>query len=348
MDYQSAGVDLQDQNMFNAKLTAKMPWLGGYAGSYDIGDDYIVSATDGVGTKIKLYLNHKEYPGVSIKNLGHDLVSAVMNDIVCTGARPLFMNDYLSVHDLKSGDEYLELMDGIKEALLQCGPNVPLIGGETAILPGDHKKGEFNIAGFGVGVVSKREFVDGREIESGDMMVGLKSSGFHCNGYTLIRKVWEKFGVNAPKYVLKNLLAPSRIYVTSVLAVLKEHHPAVRGIAHITGGGRDNILRLLGEGLNLRPIWSNDWERPDEFDWIQEKGEISDEEMKRVFNDGIGMILVVDKNSVVKIVEQLTELGESPIICGRVEKRLAKGTDAMRKSNGETDPNWGSPTVSLE
>ena len=193
MDYQSAGVDLQDQNMFNAKLTAKMPWLGGYAGSYDIGDDYIVSATDGVGTKIKLYLNHKEYPGVSIKNLGHDLVSAVMNDIVCTGARPLFMNDYLSVHDLKSGDEYLELMDGIKEALLQCGPNVPLIGGETAILPGDHKKGEFNIAGFGVGVVSKREFVDGREIESGDMMVGLKSSGFHCNGYSLIRKIYNEF-----------------------------------------------------------------------------------------------------------------------------------------------------------
>ena len=118
MDYQSSGVDLQDQNMFNAKLAAKMPWLGGYAGAYDLGDDYLVSATDGVGSKIKLYFDHKDYPDINIKNLGHDLVAAVMNDIVCTGAIPLFMNDYLSVHDLKS-DEYLDLIDGINEGLKQ-------------------------------------------------------------------------------------------------------------------------------------------------------------------------------------------------------------------------------------
>ena len=329
MDYQSAGVDLQDQNMFNAKLAAKMPWIGGYAGAYDIGDDYIVSATDGIGTKIKLYTQNRDSPDAQIKNLGHDLVSAVMNDIVCTGARPLFMNDYLSVHDLKSGDEYLELFDGIKEALLQCGPNVPLIGGETAILPGDHKKGEFNLAGFGVGVCKKTDFIDGREINGGNMMIGLKSSGFHCNGYTLIRKVWDNVVSKnnvVTDNILKSLLAPSRIYVSSVLAVTKKYPKRVRGIAHITGGGRDNILRLLGEGFNLPPIWSDDWSRPEEFDWIQDKGDISDEEMKRVFNDGIGMILIVDKDFAVKIIEQLTELGESPVICGRIEKRLPKGT----------------------
>ena len=337
MDYQSAGVDLQDQNMFNAKLAAKMPWIGGYAGAYDIGDDYIVSATDGIGTKIKLYTQNRDSPDAQIKNLGHDLVSAVMNDIVCTGARPLFMNDYLSVHDLKSGDEYLELFDGIKEALLQCGPHVPLIGGETAILPGDHKKGEFNLAGFGVGVCKKTDFIDGREINGGNMMIGLKSSGFHCNGYTLIRKVWDNVVSKnnvVTDNILKSLLAPSRIYVSSVLAVTKKYPKRVRGIAHITGGGRDNILRLLGEGFNLRPIWSDDWSRPEEFDWIQDKGDISDEEMKRVFNDGIGMILIVDKDFAVKIIEQLTELGESPVICGRIEKRLPKGTDAMRGKNG--------------
>ena len=328
MDYQSSGIDLQDQNMFNASLADKMPWLGGYAGAYDTGDDYIVSATDGIGTKIKLYTQNRDSPDVSIKNLGHALVSAVMNYIVCTGARPLFMNDYLSVHDLKSGDEYLELMDGIKEALLQCGPNVSLIGGETAILPDDHKKNEFNIAGFGVGVCKKTVFIDGREINDSNMMIGLKSSGFHCNGYTLIRKVWDNIVSRdnvVTDNILKRLLAPSRIYVTSVLAVLKKYPKKVRGIAHITGGGRDNILRLLGEGYNLRPIWSNDWSRPEEFDWIQDKGDISDEEMKRVFNDGIGMILVVDKDFAVKIIDQLTELGESPVICGYIERRLTKG-----------------------
>ena len=329
MDYQSSGVDLQDQNMFNAKLAAKMPWLGGYAGAYDFGDDYLVSATDGVGSKIKLYFDHKDYPDINIKNLGHDLVAAVMNDIVCTGAIPLFMNDYLSVHDLKS-DEYLDLIDGINEGLKQCGHNVPLIGGETAILPDIYKKHEFNIAGFGVGVCPKNDFIDGRNIKDGDMMIGLKSSGFHCNGYSLIRKVWEKYGANAPKGTLKKLLAPSRIYVTSVLAVLKKHRKDVNGIAHITGGGRDNILRLLGEGLNLRPIWSDDWERPEEFKWLQDAGTISNEEMKRVFNDGIGMILVVNRDAVVKIVEELTSLAESPIICGRIQVRL---TDVALKED---------------
>lgn len=342
MDYQSAGVNLQDQNMFNARLAAKFPWLGGYAGAYDVGDNYLVSATDGVGTKIKLWCDNRDFPDMDIGTLGLDLVASVMNDIVCTGAKPLFMNDYLAVHDLKTPslqEQYCRLMEGIRDGLGQCGPNVPLLGGETAIMPEVYKKNEFNLAGFGVGVVKKEDFIDGREIDDGHMMIGLKSSGFHCNGYTLIRKVWKKAGNgNLPAdTMLERLLTPSRIYVNSVLAVLEEHKQSkpVKGIAHITGGGRDNILRLLGEGFNLRPIWNNDWERPEEFAWIQEKGNISDEEMKRVFNDGIGMILVVKKESTVKIVEQLTDLGESPVICGHIERRLAKGTDALKKPNGK-------------
>jgi len=320
MDYESVGVNLQDQDLFNAKLAAKMPWLGGHSGAFDVGSDYLVSGCDGIGTKIKLYWENQDVEGVSIKNLGQDLVAMVFNDIVCSGATPLFMNDYLAVP--KITDEYLELIDGINDALKGLEGKPPLISGETAIHTDINI---FDIAGFGVGACPKKNYIDGKEIQDGNVMLGLRSSGFHANGYTLIRKVWNDgrylYNGSHPE-MIKRLLTPTRIYVNTVLALLREFAPYVNGICHITGGGRDNLLRLLGENLNLRPNWNNNWTRPEEFKFIQEKGEISDQEMVRVFNDGIGMILVVDPEKVADIVNRLEKLGEDVIVCGTVMTRL--------------------------
>ena len=333
MDYESVGVSLYEQEIFNVKLAAKMPWLGGHAGAFDVGGDYLVSGCDGIGTKIKLYLENKDVKGVSIKNLGQDLVAMVFNDIVCFGATPLFMNDYLAVPVIS--DEYFELIDGINDALKPLEGKPPLISGETAI----HTDIEtFDIAGFGVGACPKANFIDGKQIKEDDVILGLKSSGFHSNGYTLIRKVWlEKEAVRSKDRdeIIKRLLTPSRIYVNTVLALLRKYAPSIHGICHITGGGRENLNRLMGENLNLRPRWNENWTKPPEFEFIQKYGKIAEGEMKRVFNDGIGMILIVKRESVVKIVEQLTDLGESPLICGHIERRLPKGTDALKKPNGK-------------
>jgi len=315
MDYESAGVNLHEQDLFNVKLASKMPWLGGHSGAFDVGSDYLVSGCDGIGTKIELYLENKDVEGVSIKNLGQDLVAMVFNDIVCSGATPLFMNDYLAVP--KIDDTYLELIDGINDSLKGLEGNPPLISGETAIHP-DLKV--FDIAGFGVGACPKPNYIDGKKIQDGDMMIGLRSSGFHSNGYSLIKKVWSRYP--SSDSMINKLLTPTRIYVNTVLATLRMFAPDVNGICHITGGGRDNILRLLGEGLNLRPVWNNDWTKPEEFKYIQEEGEISDQEMQRVFNDGIGMILVVKPDNVGNIVKYLEKLGEDVVICGSIRTRL--------------------------
>jgi len=320
MDYESVGVSLYDQEIFNVKLAAKMPWLGGHSGAFDVGEDYLVSGCDGIGTKVKLYLENKDVKGVSIKDLGQDLVAMVFNDIVCCGATPLFMNDYLAVPSID--DEYLKLIDGINDALKGLEGKPPLISGETAI----HTDIEtFDIAGFGVGACPKKNYIDGKNIKDGDIILGLKSSGFHSNGYTLIRKVWlekESFRSKDRDEIIKRLLTPSRIYVNTILSVLRKYAPSINGICHITGGGRENLNRLMGENLNLRPRWNDDWTKPPEFEFIQKNGKISDGEMRRVFNDGIGMMMVVDPNEVVGVVEYLEKLGEDVVVCGSISTRF--------------------------
>ena len=320
MDYESVGVSLYDQEIFNVKLAAKMPWLGGHSGAFDVGEDYLVSGCDGIGTKVKLYLENKDVKGVSIKDLGQDLVAMVFNDIVCCGATPLFMNDYLAVPSID--DEYLKLIDGINDALKGLEGKPPLISGETAI----HTDIEtFDIAGFGVGACPKKNYIDGKNIKDGDIILGLKSSGFHSNGYTLIRKVWlekESFRSKDRDEIIKRLLTPSRIYVNTILSVLRKYAPSINGICHITGGGRENLNRLMGENLNLRPRWNDDWTKPPEFEFIQKNGKISDGEMRRIFNDGIGMMMVVDPNEVVGVVEYLEKLGEDVVVCGSISTRF--------------------------
>ena len=323
MNYEQAGVNLQDQNLYHFKLYNKMNWLGGHVGSFDVGSDFLVSSCDGIGSKIKLYQENKDIPGVSIKNLGHDLVANVFNDIVTCGARPLFMNDYLIVPEID--DIYLGLIDGINEALKSIGPNIPLLSGETAIQPDIEC---FDLAGFGIGACPKVKYIDGSAIKEGDMMLGIASNGFHCNGYTLIRKVvndwtWDITKGDGGKQVLINqLLTPTRNYVNTILDITDKFTGLIHGISHITSFGRDNVLRLLGENLNLRPTWNNNWLKPEEFSTIQQMGHISDQEMIRVFNDGLGMILIVDPEGVQDVISELQHLGENVIVCGTIAERF--------------------------
>lgn len=323
MDYESAGVSLQDQEFFNARLAAKMPWLGGHSGAFDVGTDYLVSGCDDIGTKVKLYFYNKDVEGVSIKNLGQDLVAMVFNDIVCSGATPLFMNDLLTVPEIN--DDLHELIDGINDALKTLEGSPPLISGNTAVHPGIET---FDVAGFGVGACPKKNYIDGKQIKENDVILGLRSSGFHSNGYALIRKVWNEYtfditpGIENKTELINRLLTPSRIYVNTILALLRKYAPSINGICHITGGGRENLNRLMGENLNLRPRWNNDWTQPEEFKTIQKMGNIADGEMRRVFNDGIGMMLVVDPNEVVGIVEYLEKLKEDVVVCGTISTRF--------------------------
>jgi len=320
MDYESVGVSLPDRDMYLARLAAKMPWLGGHAGAFDVGGDYLVSACDGVGAKIKLYLENRDAKEASIKNLGQDLVAMVFNDIVCFGATPLFMNDYLAVPSIN--DEYLTLIDGINDALKPLEGKPPLISGETAIKPGI---GSFDLVGFGVGACPKANYITGKKIKDGDMILGLRSSGFHSAGYELIRKVWleKKEGRSKDRdEIIKRLLTPSRIYVNTILALLRKYAPFVNGICHIGGGGRENLNRLMGENLNLRPRWNDNWTKPPEFEFIQKAGKISDGEMRRIFNDGIGMMLVVDPEEVTGIIDYLEKLKEDVVVCGTISTRF--------------------------
>jgi phosphoribosylformylglycinamidine cyclo-ligase len=319
MNYKDSGVDLHEQDMFNARLCQKMPWLGGFAGALDIGNDYLVSSTDGVGTKVKLYVQAQEEEGVSIKNIGIDLVAMVMNDIVCCGAKPLFFNDYLAVNQLSQIDA-LGLIEGINEGLKQCGDNVPLLGGETAIMTDMYKEGDFDIAGFGVGACPKDDFIDGSGIVDGDVMIGLKSDGFHSNGYTLIRKVIES--EDTEDIPFSDLLRPTKIYVKPVLEVVNKHKGKVHGIAHITGGGRSNVDRLLGEDINLRPVWFENQTLTEEMEWIKMSGQIDELEFRKVFNNGIGMVLIVDREEYPMIQDTLDGLDVEHVEIGAIGSRI--------------------------
>jgi len=322
MNYKDSGVDLHEQDVFNARLANKMPWIGGFAGAFDIGDDYLVSSTDGVGTKLMLYNEYKDEPGVTIANLGIDLVAMVMNDIICTGAKPLFFNDYLSVNSL-DGVDAMGIVDGINTGLKLCGGNIPLIGGETAIMSDLYKEGDFDIAGFGVGAINKDDFIDGTAIKDGDVMLGITSSGFHSNGYTLIRQVISDIPKeDLPDGLFKDLLTPTRLYVKPILSMLDKHKGLVHGISHITGGGRSNVNRLIGEDYNLRPVWFNKEPKSDLFDFIQRHGNIDEIEMRKVFNNGIGMVVIVDQDAASDITRTLEMLGETVQEVGAIGSRI--------------------------
>lgn len=282
---------------------------GGESKKYN--DPVLVSCTDGVGTKLKIACAANRHDTVGI-----DLVAMSVNDAVCCGAAPLFFLDYVAMP--KDDPALLEkIVAGIAEGCKQSG--AALIGGETAILSDMYRAGEYDLAGFCVGVAERDEIIDGKSIREGDVLIGVASNGFHSNGYSLIRKaVFEMAGLSVndtlPEFDHKTvgdlLLRPTRIYVRSVMTLLKEFkaNEGIRGIAHITGGGLvENLSRILPKGLKAH-VEENSWPVPPIFHWVQRLGNIDADEMARVFNMGIGMILVVQPDVVLAVREALLEL----------------------------------------
>ena len=285
--YKEAGVDVAKTDNLVKEISGLVDNIGGFGGLFDLGDSYLVGATDGVGTKILLAQQYDMLDGIGI-----DCVAMCVNDIICTGARPLFFLDYFASSNVDE-KQYLTIINSIKEGCEQAG--IPLIGGETAELPSLLPDKHFDIAGFCVGIVKKKDLIDGSKIKKGDVVLAFPSNGFHSNGYSLVRKVFDKD--KHEKYVDK-ILKPTEIYVKEVMNLI-DSGVNIKGIAHITGGGLSNLDRILPEGLSVE--WRNEINKPFVFDLIQKDGNISDEEMVRVFNGGIGMCLVVEPKEVVKV-----------------------------------------------
>jgi len=329
LSYRDAGVDIDagDALVERIKPFAKrtmrpevLAGIGGFGGLVEIGKRFrepvLVAGTDGVGTKLKLAFALAQHDTVGI-----DLVAMSVNDVVVQGAEPLFFLDYFACGRLDV-DVAADVIRGIAAGCEQAG--CALIGGETAEMPGMYADGEYDLAGFAVGVVEKSAIVDGRSIAAGDVVLGLASSGPHSNGFSLIRRIVEASGVElaAPfehTTLGAALLAPTRIYVKPMLALL--HELPVKGIAHITGGGLlENVPRVLPAGLQAR-LARAAWTRPAIFDWLQRHGNVADDEMHRVFNCGIGMVVVVGAGYAERAIARLAAAGERALPIGAIVAR---------------------------
>ncbi|MBL7050049.1 MAG: phosphoribosylformylglycinamidine cyclo-ligase [Nitrospira sp.] len=278
----------------------------------------LVSGTDGVGTKLKIAFMMNKHNTVGI-----DLVAMCVNDILTSGAQPLFFLDYFATGKL-STKQATDVITGIAEGCKMA--DCSLIGGETAEMPGFYDKGEYDLSGFSVGVVDKKDIIDGSKIKKGDVLIGLSSSGIHSNGYSLVRKLFFDMKKYDPKKKIaelgcslgEELLRPTKIYVKSIMKLLKTHK--VNGIAHITGGGlTENLPRLLSKSAALNfTINRNSWPVHQIFTMIQELGNVPEEEMYKTFNMGIGMVLVVKEADASKIISKLKRLGEKAHIIGQI------------------------------
>jgi len=331
--YKDAGVDISLANQIVEKIKplisktsipGVLGGIGGFGGLFSLAEHkykepVLVSGTDGVGTKLKLAFALDKHDTVGI-----DLVAMSVNDIITCGAKPLFFLDYISIGKL-SEKVVVELVKGVTEGCKMAG--CALLGGETAEMPGFYAGSEYDLAGFAVGVVEKSEIIDGREIQEGDSVIGIASNGLHSNGFSLVRKVLfesKKYKMDDKlpffeKPLGRELLRPTRIYVSPVLHLLEKYK--ILGIAHITGGGIvENIPRILPEVVSVR-IDQESWSTPPIFTFIQEEGEISDGEMYRTFNMGIGMVLIVSSNDASKVIDELKMAEYNSYLIGKVIKR---------------------------
>ncbi|OGP67356.1 MAG: phosphoribosylformylglycinamidine cyclo-ligase [Deltaproteobacteria bacterium RBG_16_44_11] len=333
--YKSAGVDIDIANKFVdrikplIKTTARkevLAGIGGFGGLFHLDsaklkNPILVSSTDGVGTKLKIAQLVNKHDTIGI-----DLVAMSVNDVVVQGAEPLFFLDYLSTGKIDL-EKSVQIVDGIVQGCIQAG--CTLLGGETAEMPGFYKKGEYDLAGFCVGVVESDKLIDGSAISINDRVIGLASSGLHSNGFSLARKVLlekGKLGINdrvsgLDRTIGLELLEPTRIYVKSLLNLFKSFN--VKGIVHVTGGGfYDNIPRIIPQSCRC-VINKNSWDMPPIFNVIREMGNIEEREMFRVFNMGIGMMIIVSEKECPGVLEQLKmlALGEKAYLIGVVERR---------------------------
>ncbi len=315
MDYQQAGVDVVAGRAFVEKIKdivhsthrqGVLGGLGGFAGCFELPTGYqqpvLVSGTDGVGTKLKIAQQLDNHLSVGI-----DLVAMCVNDILTCGAEPLFFLDYLATGKLNS-TQLTQVVAGIAEGCRQAG--CALLGGETAEMPGFYQLGEYDLAGFTVGIAEKSKMIDGAKIEVGDIAIGLASSGIHSNGYSLVRKIIADggyaWGATPPRLGGKSLgevyLTPTQIYVQPILAALKRELP-IRGMAHITGGGLpENLPRCLAANRSIE-INIDRWEVPAAFQWLAEAGNVAPVDMFNTFNMGIGYVVIVPKGVVGETIE---------------------------------------------
>jgi len=320
LTYKDSGVDITKGNQLIEKIKpiAKstlrpgvLAGLGGFGAMFEIPlDKYknpvLISGTDGVGTKLMVakMLNKHD-------TIGIDLVAMCVNDLIVQGAEPLFFLDYYATGSLNQ-DVAISVISGIGEGCRQSGCS--LIGGETAEMPGMYQGEEYDLAGFCVGIVEKDNIIDGAKVSLGDHIIALGSSGPHSNGYSLIRKVLEKTKPTSNQ--LKSLIEPTKIYVKSILSLVK--NLPVHAISHITGGGLlENIPRVIPEHLTAK-LDANSWELPEIFQWLQREGNIEITEMYRVLNCGVGMIVIVPKESAKEAIKILNTGGEKAWLIGEV------------------------------
>lgn len=328
LSYKDAGVDINAGNALVERIKPEVKrttraevigGLGGFGALCAIPSKYkepvLVSGTDGVGTKLRLAIDLKKHDTIGI-----DLVAMCVNDLVVQGAEPLFFLDYYATGKLDV-DVAADVVKGIADGCVQSG--CALVGGETAEMPGMYHEGDYDLAGFCVGVVEKSEIIDGSRVKNGDALIALGSSGPHSNGYSLVRKVINVAGVNPATELLDNkplsehLLAPTKIYVKSVLALIKQAD--VHAIAHLTGGGFwENIPRVLPKNTKA-VIDEKSWEWPSVFNWLQEKGNIDTYEMYRTFNCGVGMVIALPQEQVETALAILKQAGENAWLIGRIE-----------------------------
>ena len=320
LTYKDSGVDITKGNKLIEKIKpiAKstlrpgvLNGLGGFGAMFEIPlDKYknpvLVSGTDGVGTKLMVAEMLSKHDTIGI-----DLVAMCVNDLIVQGAEPLFFLDYYATGSLNT-EIATSVISGIGEGCIRSGCS--LIGGETAEMPGMYKGEEYDLAGFCVGIVEKDNIIDGSKVAVGDQIIALGSSGPHSNGYSLIRKVLEKTTPSSEQ--LEALLEPTRIYVKSILSLNKSH--PIHAISHITGGGLlENIPRVLPKNLAAK-LDSNSWETPEIFNWIQDQGKIDTNEMYRVLNCGVGMIVIVPKESLDDSIKLLNSNGEDSWLIGEI------------------------------
>ncbi len=326
LSYKDAGVDIEAGNQLvdrikdvarATKRSEVVSNLGGFGAMFELPTGYkepvLVSGTDGVGTKLRLAIDANIHDKVGI-----DLVAMCVNDLLVQGAEPLFFLDYYATGKLDV-DTAASVVTGIGEGCKLS--NCSLIGGETAEMPGMYEGADYDLAGFCVGIVEKSKVIDGTQVKPGDQLIALGSTGPHSNGYSLIRKIIEVSGADLNQdfngqTLAETLLEPTRIYVKSVLELIKSTN--VKALSHITGGGLlENIPRVLPENTCAQ-IDSNSWTMPEIFSWLQEKGNVEQTEMYRTFNCGVGMIVVVSSQELGSALEQLTASGENAWHIGEI------------------------------
>lgn len=322
LTYKEAGVNIEEgyRSVKLIKEYAKktmseyvLNGLGSFAGMVELPEGYkkpvLVSGTDGVGTKLDIACKKRKFDTVGI-----DCVAMCVNDILCHGAKPLFFLDYIACGKLEA-EVSSDLVKGVSRGCIksQCS----LIGGETAEMPGMYKEGDYDIAGFAVGIVDKDKIINGKDIKSGDKLIGIASSGVHSNGYSLIRKVFKNLDEDFNgKAIWEELLTPTKIYVKPVLSLLEKFN--IKGMAHVTGGGfYENLPRMLSkEGLSI-VINKNSYEIPEIFKKLMELG-VQEEEMYNTFNMGIGFVLCVEEEEVEEVLKELSKQGEKAFEIGYI------------------------------